>query len=346
LGEHINQGYLTFIETLKTNKTLFIGPLSGNYTGQRISFDVVSRGNFRIDLIKKINILKVTFIFFIFNQVYYTGSRSQLGFIRDLLFIYPFLLTKRRVVNHIHGDDFEKLIFNRAIVSNIALSVCKQMDAIVASSDQAKRLKSYFREVHVVNNFSRFQPEKSCLSYDNRVFLYISTISVDKGIFDWLEISYNLFKFNSKYNFYIIGENILESEDLEMFNERIKCFTEKGMKIYLVGKLDFAMLRHHLSIGTDLIFTSKHLTENRPLVLLEAASMGLTIHCTKHRDLDKIYGLQLNSFKADDNYCDIAYSINNYVQSLNEIEFNKNLIIESYSKQAHRNSVREILFKN
>jgi glycosyltransferase involved in cell wall biosynthesis len=339
----MNQGNLTSINKLQTNRTLFIGPLSGNHTGQRISFEEVSSGNFRIDLIKKINILKIPFLFFTFNQVYYTGSRSRLGFLRDLLFIYPFLLTKKRVVNHIHGDDFDRLISRHSIFTKLVLAVCMRIDAIVASTDQANRLKPFFRDVFIVNNFSRFHIEKRSLSKANRSFLYISTISIEKGIFDWLGIAYNLFKFNSEYEFFIIGDNTLELEDLRMYNEAVNGYKKLGMKLDILGKLDFQSLKECLSYCTDLIFTSKHLTENRPLVLLEAASMGVIIHCTSHRQLDKIFGLRLNSFFVDNNYQDVAFSIDNYLQSNDDIEYNKLLIRELFSKQSHKSNIQKIL---
>jgi glycosyltransferase involved in cell wall biosynthesis len=340
----MSKAYKTSHEKFRTSSTLFIGPLSGNYTGQRVSFEEVSNGNYRIDLLSKVNIIRIFYIFSAFEQVYYTGSRSQLGFVRDLLFIWGFLVTKRRVINHIHGDDFEKLILNGGVISRIALSLCKRIEVIVASADQARRLKSFFREVYVVNNFSRFRSVELRVSKEgNRMFLFISTISKEKGIFDWLEISYNLFKINSAYHFYIIGENVLKSEDLRLFFLKINNFVNEGMMILVVGKLNFEELRHYLNLGTDLIFTSKHPTENRPLVLLEAASMGLAIHCTAHRDLDKIYGLKLNSFHIDNNYFEIAYSIKSYLYSSQDIEFNRNLIRKNFSIEAHRVNVSEIL---
>ena len=58
-------------------------------------------------------ILPIYILFNQFDSIYFLGSRSKLGFLRQLPFLTIAILKRIKLINHLHGADF-KQFFKKA----------------------------------------------------------------------------------------------------------------------------------------------------------------------------------------------------------------------------------------
>lgn len=308
---------------------ILIGPLSGKVTGQMIAFkDLRISKSLKLDIKSPFAIIHNLFICIRAENVYITGSRTLIGFIRDTLFILPYLVLKKPVYIHIHGDDIDVVLNSK--IKFLVKYIYRYSNLIVANTAQLSLLKDDFK-VEYVPNYSRFSMLKSDLSLPlKRRYGYVSSVSREKGIFDWLKIVSSL---NCESEFLIAGPMRLNRKDEIHFYQQIKRIEKQGKKITWVGTLDANKMRKLYSELTDLIYVSKHPTENMPLVLLEAASMCVMLHVTTHRNLHKRFGLKTNAIILNQFSYDSS-NVCNYVPKLilsNYSHVNKNYSIESYN---------------
>ncbi|MCL9980370.1 MAG: glycosyltransferase [Bacteroidia bacterium] len=316
----------------------FVGPLSGQVTGQRIAFEaLLSLNGCFFDILDNLNILKILFRVNRFSGIYITGSRSYLGFLRDSLFLFPFIVFNKKIIIHIHGDDLDYLLFSKLMVfSRISRFVYKRSLIISCNPDQFKRYSKDFK-LHLIENFSRFEIQKVRNSKSKR-FIYLSTISLEKGIFDWLEI---IEEIGPNYEFDIIGDFDLNKLDYAKFNHYINRLLALNYRVNLHGRMLGEELSEFLNIATDLIFISKHPTENMPLVLLEAAAKGLKLHVTVHRNLNLRFGLKTNAVDLSFSAKKLAYNILNSSDIF--LEYNQHIVETYYSKSVYIEKLKSVV---
>jgi glycosyltransferase involved in cell wall biosynthesis len=319
---------------------VFVGPLTRKITGQRIAFGHLQKlnGDF-YDIFQILNALKILFLFNRYKGIYITGSRSYIGFLRDLFFLAPFLILKRKIIIHIHGDDIDNLLNSNILffrfVSNI---VYKRSKLISCNPIQFDHLRDNF-DVELVNNFARFDVcDKPKM--DKRGFLYLSTVSIEKGIFDWLKFVQLI---GRDFNFDIVGNLDLSLDDSTYFFHTIQFLKDSGYKIEFHGPLFEEELSVVMDLNTDIIYLSKHPTENMPLVLLEAASKGMNLHVTTFRGLNLRFGLKTNPIDISVPFEILVKKILNYTSSKYDIEYNRKLILANYTELKYLESVKRII---
>ena len=107
--------------------TLLIGSLPPPITGQSISFSylttLTNQGRFRIynankssfnffNYLDSLLFLPIYILFNQFDSIYFLGSRSKFGFLRQLPFVSIAILKKIKLINHLHGADFKEFFKN------------------------------------------------------------------------------------------------------------------------------------------------------------------------------------------------------------------------------------------
>ncbi len=320
-------------------KIAFIGPMSRKLNGQRIAFEAlkVLKGDF-FDIYNLRGLFWLHFNVFKYDAVYITGSRSVLGFLRDLLFLFPFLLFNKKIIIHIHGDDLDRLS-ERVFIKSIFERVYNNSIVITCNSTQFLKYSKYF-DFRFVDNFSRFIMDYNPVR-EKRRFLYISTVSVDKGIFVWLDI---IEKLGNRYEYSVAGEIDLNKPQEELFFQRIESLQMKSFQIEYLGALNSEKLYNLMLKSTDLIYVSQHPTENMPLVLLEAASMKLDLHVTSFRELNNRFGLKTNSIDIND----IDDKMINRIMSCSSCDkdFNFDRVLKNNSLKSFVENVNVILLSN
>ena len=102
--------------------------------------------------------LRLTLGFFKTNKaVYFTSSRSLKGFYsRDIWVFFLGIMLRRRIINHLHGADFEMFYENSGLISRMLIdSLYKKIDVSIAPAEYV--LKQYHRytkmRLEVVENF-------------------------------------------------------------------------------------------------------------------------------------------------------------------------------------------------
>ena len=103
--------------------TLLIGSLPPPITGQSISFSYLTnlskKNRFKIyntnkssfkffNYLDSLLILPIYILFNQFDSIYFLGSRSKFGFLRQLPFVSIVILKRIKLINHLHGADFKE----------------------------------------------------------------------------------------------------------------------------------------------------------------------------------------------------------------------------------------------
>lgn len=308
--------------------------MSGKVSGQLVTFvDLKIDRGIKLDIRSPLAVIKNLLIFYFVKNVYITGSRSFLGFFRDILFLLPYLIFRKVIYIHIHGDDLKNILDSK--ISFVVNFVYKRATIIVANQEQVKYLQDSFM-VKYVPNYSRFNMDKCDWEKPNkRIYAYVSSISIEKGIFDWFEIVKAI---NWSSEFIIAGPLMMSGNDIIEFQNQISLIRAQGKNITWKGELDANNLEEVYRTITDLIYVSKHPTENMPLVLLEAAAMGVMLHVTSHRHLNERFGLLTNSINTKMILSNVSL-IKNYKQSYvidNMIHVNRNYSFSIYNRKINK----------
>ena len=153
-------------------KLLALGPASGPMTGQRRMFEmaiegiqlervVVSTGDDRCLINFARNMVKILHHRSSLGCVYFTPSRTLLGFYRDLIYLTPVLNKKTRIVGHIHGSDWLRFYsglgrFNR-VLFKIMYDRVNLIIVLVYEMEKEVKASGYVGPVVVIPN---------CVDYD------------------------------------------------------------------------------------------------------------------------------------------------------------------------------------
>ena len=102
---------------------LLIGSLPPPITGQSISFSyltkLTNKSRFRIyntnktsfkffNYLDSLLFLPIYILFNKIDSIYFLGSRSKFGFLRQLPFLTVTILKRIKLINHLHGAEFKK----------------------------------------------------------------------------------------------------------------------------------------------------------------------------------------------------------------------------------------------
>jgi glycosyltransferase involved in cell wall biosynthesis len=291
-------------------------------------------------------------LFYKYDVVYFTCSRSFLGSIKDVLLINLVSLKKVKIINHLHGSDFNEFLHSSPKwYQNILFGSYKKIDTSIVLLDT---MKNQFKDiesmnVEVISNFYDKDLDKKLVdkSSDRIKLVYLSNIMSSKGVFELINAFDELSK---KYdNVYLnIAGGYMADEYMSMEEVKTK-FTlkvKKNSRIKYIGKV-FGEQKIKLLQSSDIfVLPSYYKSEAFPISIIEAMACSNAIITTNYKylpevvndkngilvepksveslkrglesllnNLDKIKKIQIhNKYEAQR-----KYSLDNYLNNLNKL---------------------------
>ena len=291
---------------------LLIGSLPPPITGQSISFsyltNLTKKNRFRIYNINKTSFkffnyldsclfLPIYILFNQFDSIYFLGSRSKLGFLRQLPFLTIAILKRIKLINHLHGADFKEFYKKAGALKSIIEFVYDNVNTSIVLLEEMKDQFISFpkMKLEVVPNAVSKEFESLAINFPKeKRILFLSNIMASKGIIEFMTASKQLLKDDNSIRIDIAGDfisdnylpkNQIKKKFLDLFEglkydfpERI-CYhgTVSGIK-----KVDL------LRSSSIFILPTYYPTEAFPISILEAMASGNAIITTKHNYLEKI----------------------------------------------------------
>ena len=286
------------------------------------------------------------------GSIYLTTSRSLKGFwLRDLPIFLGAALTRRPVVNHLHGSDF--LAFRGSVrwPTRILLDYFYRRIplACVPATSLASQYAAYpATQIRVVPNF--FDPSLlaslPAKSKDGSIqLLYFSNFIASKGFSHVYEAARLLRKQGLAVKLTLCGE-ILGTAEIGK--------AEVNAYLKEVSSEDWVTVRGAVS-GLDklevlsrahvMLLPTRYPTEAAPISLIEGLAAGCYIVSTDQGSIPEV----LAGFKArivEPNATELADAVKAWAKLPDRISIalsNRTLALERYSPAAYRQTIREVL---
>lgn len=294
-------------------KILLFGPLPPPITGQSVAFkqvyDNLKCEKLVINTTQYLNnrlgntiysIFRI-FYFFLFKNfdvVYFTCSRSKMGFIKDFFLVLASQLFRKKIVNHLHGSDFNNFIENTGFLRNLVLYTYKRIDASIVLLDTMKQDFSRFPKMKIFtvhNSYSKIFDSSVEVSKAPLTILYLSNIMATKGIMEFLASAKEVLSNNYQVKYVIAGsffpdEKESKSSIKDMFyRELVKIQDIFGKnKINYVGTVSGIEKVKIFLKSSIFILPTYYKTEAFPITFVEAMRTGNAIISTRHKHIPKI----------------------------------------------------------
>lgn len=138
------------------------------------------------------------FVFCRFETVYFTSSRSRLGFVKDIPLLVLGRWGKKRMVNHLHGANFKSFYDNSGLLKPLIGYCYRKVDTSVVLFEEMRKEFSDFpsMKVRVIGNcYEKLfdLQDDSALLKQSRVspnipeVVYLSGLMKSKGILEFLD---------------------------------------------------------------------------------------------------------------------------------------------------------------
>ncbi|GGF60900.1 glycosyltransferase family 4 protein [Wenyingzhuangia marina] len=351
---------------MKKNKVLFFGPYPFPITGQSISFREVY-DNFRSDKIlfdttkygdhKLLNslhslmMLPFVFMFFRFDKVYFTCTRSKLGFIKDFQLLLFCKIFNKKVINHLHGADFNSFINNSKWLKKVIKWAYQIIDTSIVLLPSMKSHFSDFpkMKIEVVRNCytSEYEDIEVNLNEKKRQVIYLSNIINSKGVFVFLEAIETVLQKDKEVVVKIAGK-IMEDETMifdqvsDEFN-RIKQELKQKYpdRFFYLGLVSGKEKEQLLMESSIFVLPTFYKSEASPISIIEAMRFGNAIITTKHNYLTDLVS-DKNGFIINPN------SVSNLVVVINKILRNETKLraIQEYNIQESIKKYSPVFFNS
>lgn len=352
--------------------TLLIGSLPPPITGQSISFsyltNLTNQGRFRIyntnktsfnffNYLDSLLFLPIYILFNQFDSIYFLGSRSKFGFLRQLPFVSIAILKRIKLINHLHGADFKEFYKNSGFLRGIIKWAYKNVDtSIVLLEEMKDQFKAFPNmKLEVVPNAVSKELENLDISFPKeKRILFLSNIMASKGIIEFLNASKKLLKENNSIRIDIAGDfisdnylpkNQIKKKFLDLFEVLKNDFPERIFyhgPVFGIKKVDL------LRSSSIFILPSYYPTEAFPISIIEAMATGNAIITTEHNYLDKIVSKKNGIIIEPKNYKEIFNSVITLLNNQDVLQATqKNNLEESkrFSLHKHLKLIESILYK-
>ena len=294
-------------------KVLFIGPIPPPVTGQSIAFSYLKKleiNNVEIlifntqqyklkisNYLYSILILPLIILFTNSQTIYFIGSRSKFGFLRQFPFLAISIFKNSRLINHLHGADFKSFYLKSGLLKPLIHWVYSQVDTTIILLEQMRDQFDSFPGVKlkVVPNAVAEAFENISPNFPKKeTIIYLSNIMASKGIIEFMEASKLLLKNNTKIKINIAGGFL---GDHLMNKSKIKA---TFYELYQPLKLKYPnQIEYHgivqgekkldlLNKSCLFILPTYYPTEAYPISIIEAMATGNAIITTKHNYLENI----------------------------------------------------------
>ncbi|MEI6864950.1 glycosyltransferase family 4 protein [Flavicella sp.] len=297
----------------KLNKILFFGPFPEPYTGQSISFKQVFE-NFDSDkilfnttkyknnkLLNSLNCLLVlpfVFLFYRFDTIYFTCTRSKLGFFKDFELLLLAKIFNKKVINHLHGADLQGFYRNSGVLKSF---IKWSYDAIDTNIVLLPSMKDQFKDfncskIEVVSNCysSDFEKQEIDFSLKKKQLVFLSNLIYSKGIFVFLEAVLELLAKEEDLIVKIaglpIGDEYMSSKQVEI---KFKVIADKlkydyPERFYYLGLVNGKAKEELLKESSIFVLPTFYITEAFPLTIIEAMYFGNAVITTNHNYLKDV----------------------------------------------------------
>ena len=356
-------------------KILLVGPLMPPIHGQSMAFtrfteSIKNKNKIVINTNHedKSNLVKIFFtfktlflilyktLFFKYDVVYFTCSRSFLGSIKDVLLINLVSMKRVEIVNHLHGSDFYEFLHNSPQWYQPILfhSYKKVNTSIVLLEKMKVQFKDFeSMKVEVVPNFYDIELDVKLFEKEkNRInIVYLSNIMKSKGIFELIEAFEEL---SRKYNniYLNIAGGFLADEYMDIEEIKNKFINKASLnnRINYIGKT-FGKEKVKLLQKSDIfVLPSYYKSEAFPISIIEAMACENAIVTTNYKYLPEVVknnnGILVEP-KSVENLANGIESLLKDTIKLREIQkYNGQEAREKYSFDKYINNLNRIVLGN
>lgn len=295
-------------------KIMLIGPVGGIITGQSKAFmTVVQRISHERLLDFGTGFRSLSFFFraiFEFatyrpDVIYFTSSRTPLGFTRDLwVILLSRCFGQGRLINHLHGADF--LSFRKKMPAPFQWLIDKAYSRINCSIVLSKEMKGQYSrypnmDIKVIPNFYdptevfTFETKERKAPNQHLNVLYLSNIMCSKGILDLIQACELYAATGRRIKLKIagspVGDHLMSASQIEAaVNSRLSDFI--SLEGVVVGHQKAKLLNwaHVLCLPTY------YPTEAQPISLIEGLAAGCYLISTRQGFIESIYNEQSGCF--------------------------------------------------
>lgn len=345
-------------------KILLIGPLPPPITGQSIAFSylknlddhdikfiVYNTNKYKLNLfnyLDSILILPIIILFEKFQKIYFIGSRSRLGFLRQLPFLTISIYKKIKIFNHLHGADFKPFYNNSGILKGLIFLVYSKVDTSILLLKEMEDQFIDFPNMNlkiIPNAMGKdFENLKIKKPVKNRI-LYLSNILASKGILEFMDAVAIILSVNKEVEVNIAGDFL---KDHIMSKNEIK---KRFFLIYNSLKLKYNNRVSYLGVvsgknkvdilksSSIFVLPSYYPTEAFPISIIEAMAASNAIVTTNHNYLKSIIseenGVIVNKKNSNEIYLALRRLLNDdkklkKIQEVNYLKSNSEYKLESH----------------
>lgn len=206
--------------------------------------------------------------------VYISPSRSGFGFVRDLPVLVFALVRSRRVLAHIHGSDFGKLLGHR-YVGKLAALLYKKCELILPSAHLVSEIsESFVDRYHLIENpnFGSASYSSSCHESAEFRLLWNSNVLASKGFIELVsgaQIAKGAIPgLQLRILGNVVGDGMLSAHEMRRFVDQSAQLTW----IKVIGPVNHERSRREL-VESDVVALPSY-SECQPLSIIEAMCAG------------------------------------------------------------------------
>lgn len=345
-------------------KILLIGPLPPPITGQSIAFSylenleyknikfiIYNTNKYKLNLfnyLDSIVILPIIILFEKFQKIYFIGSRSNLGFLRQLPFLTISINKKINIINHLHGADFKSFYNNSGILKGLIFWVYSKIDTSILLLEEMEDQFIDFPNMNlkiIPNAMGKdFENLKIKKPVKNRI-LYLSNILASKGILEFMNAVAKILSDNKEVEVNIAGgflkDHIMSKNEIKkrfflIYNSLKLKYNHRVSYLGVVsGKKKVDVLKS----SSIFVLPSYYPTEAFPISIIEAMAASNAIVTTNHNYLKFIIseenGIIVNKKNSNEIYLALRRLLNDdkklkQIQKLNYLKSNSEYKLESH----------------
>lgn len=361
----------------KNSKILCMGPIAPPYSGQSVSFTLVTNAIKRrrkciiINISKKDNVLSgillsLTIIYRIcfskIEAIYFTCSRSFAGSLRDIILLSCARLKKIRVINHLHGTDFKTfysqlpLIYKR-IIHRCYLGVNTSIVLIDGMEREFEDFKS-MKKVIVANCYSSSLDALPVVKQkytDDIQILYLSNIMHSKGIIFLLKACDIIFSEFKDVNLKIAGAPLGDTYSTKKEIAKEFSLLFGNLKVKYPSRISYLGVskgeqKNKLLWDSDVfILPTFYKTEAFPISILEAMRSGNYIISSFHKYIPQIVNSNIGTLiepKSTQAIVDVLEYLLNNISEVRSIQnYNIKHAIKNYNEEIHVETLSKIILE-
>ena len=292
---------------------MLIGPFPPPYTGQSVAFSYLKKietneldlefhntQRFRflfLNYFSSVFFLPLRILLTNYALIYFIGSRSKFGFLRQLPFLVLAIFKKIRLINHLHGADFKTFYKNSGILKPLIYWVYSCVNTTIILLEEMKDQFKDFPNLNleVVHNAVGKDFENLNVKFPkSKQVLYLSNVMASKGIIEFLTAAKQLLKRDKSIVIAIagafLGDDITSKKEIKstfytLYDPLKKSYPNR---IHYYGIVRGQKKIDLLKLSSIFVLPTYYPTEAFPIAILEAMATGNAIITTSHNYLEYI----------------------------------------------------------